>query len=527
MAIKRLKAQPLPADFLDRLQKFTTNASTGSLYTGERKAVTSPFFEGELGWVGVGTVEDVEEAFTLARRAQPMWAAKPVKYRAALLNRFHDLVKENRELLADIVQLETGKDRTAAYDEILDVMNNARYYANIAEDELEMKARPGAFPVITKTVQQRVPKGIVGQISPWNYPLALGISDALAALVAGNAVIAKPDLNTPFSNIISLNLLLNAGLPRDVFQIVTGTGREVGQAIAQRCDYLMFTGSTQTGKILGEVVGERLVGFSAELGGKNPMIIAPDADIEAHIDTIATACFSNSGQLCVSIERIYVPDAIFDRFIREFRDATERVTLGTGLNWNYQMGSLINQDQLDTVQKFVDDAVANGATVVTGGKPRPDLGPFFFEPTVLTDVSDDVDLLTQEVFGPVVYVQRVADTDEAIRLANSTSYGLNASVFGAPDTAWEIAEQVEAGGVTINDGYAATWASVSTPLGGVKQSGVARRHGPEGLTKYTEVKNISEQRIMSMRGPKQLPRRYYGQLMTTALDLGKKLRFLP
>ena len=153
-------------------------------------------------------------------------------------------------------------------------MNNARYYANIAEDELEMKARPGAFPVITKTVQQRVPKGIVGQISPWNYPLALGISDALAALVAGNAVVAKPDLNTPFSNIISLNLLLNAGLPRDVFQIVTGTGREVGQAIAQRCDYLMFTGSTQTGKILGEVVGERLVGFSAELGGKNPMIIA-------------------------------------------------------------------------------------------------------------------------------------------------------------------------------------------------------------------------------------------------------------
>ncbi|WP_269510486.1 succinic semialdehyde dehydrogenase [Corynebacterium faecium] len=527
MAITRLKEQPLPADFLDRLQKFTTNATTGSLYTGERKSVTSPFFDGELGWVGVGTAADVDEAFKLARRAQPLWAAKPVKYRAALLERFHDLVKENRELLADIVQLETGKDRTAAYDEVLDVMNNARYYANIAADELEMKARAGAFPLITKTVEQRVPKGIVGQISPWNYPLALGISDALAALVAGNAVIAKPDLNTPFSNIISLNLLLNAGLPHDVFQIVTGTGREVGQAIAQQCDYLMFTGSTATGKLLGKVVGERLVGYSAELGGKNPMIIAPDADIEAHIDTIATACFSNSGQLCVSIERIYVPDEVFDRFIGAFREATKRIKLGSGLNWNYQMGSLINQNQLDTVQRFVDDAVAKGATVVTGGTPRPDLGPFFFEPTVLTDVPEGADLLTQEVFGPVVYVQRVADTDEAIRLANNTSYGLNASVFGAPDTAWEIAEQVQAGGVTINDGYAATWASVSTPLGGVKESGVARRHGPEGLTKYTEVKNISQQRIMSMRGPKQMPRKYYGELMTTALDLGKKLRFLP
>ena len=527
MVITRLKEQPLPADFLDRLQKFTTNATTGSLYTGERKAVTSPFFEGELGWVGVGTVEDVEEAFRLARRAQPLWAAKPVKYRAALLDRFHDLVKQHSELLADIIQLETGKDRTAAYDEVLDVMNNARYYANIAEDELELKSRPGAFPLITKTKQQRVPKGIVGQISPWNYPLALGISDALAALAAGNAVIAKPDLNTPFSNIISLNLLLNAGLPHDVFQIVTGTGSVVGQAIAERCDYLMFTGSTQTGKLLGEVVGKRLVGYSAELGGKNPMIIAPDADIDAHIDTIATACFSNSGQLCVSIERIYVPDEIFDRFIDAFRDTTKRVKLGTGLNWNYQMGSLINQDQLDTVQRFVDDAVAKGATVVAGGKPRPDLGPYFFEPTVLTGVGEDTDLLTQEVFGPVVYVQRVADIDEAIRLANNTNYGLNASIFGAPDTAWEIAQQVDAGGVTINDGYAATWASVSTPLGGVKESGVARRHGPEGLTKYTEVKNISEQRIMPMRGPKQMPRKYYGELMTTALDLGKKLKFLP
>lgn len=527
MAITRLKEQPLPADYLDRLQKFTTNATTGSLYTGERKAVTSPFFEGELGWVGVGTVEDVEEAFRLARRAQPAWAAKPVKYRAGVLERFHDLVKENRELLADIIQLETGKDRTAAYDEVLDVMNNARYYANIAEDQLELKSRPGAFPLITKTKEQRVPKGVVGQISPWNYPLALGVSDAVAALVAGNAVIAKPDLNTPFSNIISLNLLLNAGLPHDVFQIVTGTGRVVGQAIAERCDYLMFTGSTKTGKHLGKVVGERLVGYSAELGGKNPMLVAADADIEKHIDTIATACFSNSGQLCVSIERIYVADEVFDRFISAFRDATERIKLGTGLNWNYQMGSLINQDQLDTVQRFVDDAVSKGATVVTGGKPRPDLGPFFFEPTVLTDLGEDTDLLTQEVFGPVVYVQRVASMDEAVRLANATNYGLNASVFAAPDTAWELAQQIESGGVTINDGYAATWASVSTPLGGVKESGMARRHGPEGLTKYTEVKNIAQQQIMPMRGPAQMPRKYYGELMTTALDLGRKLKFLP
>ena len=527
MLPKRLDEAALPTPFVDELLALTTNHTTGSLASGDCTVVRSPFVEDALGAVGNGTEADVDEAFRIARSAQKDWAAKPVADRVKAMEQFHKSVVKRQDLLADLVQLETGKDRTAALDEVLDVLNNARYYANNAAGFLSTKRRAGAFPVITSTKEQRFPKGVVGQISPWNYPLALGVSDTIPALLAGNAVVAKPDSTTPFSAIIAKKLLTNAGLPHDVFQIVTGSGKEVGQAIAQQCDYLMFTGSTATGKLLGKVVGERLVGYSAELGGKNPMIIAPDADIEAHIDTIATACFSNSGQLCVSIERIYVPDEVFDRFIGAFSEATKRIKLGSGLNWNYQMGSLINQNQLDTVQRFVDDAVAKGATVVSGGKPRPDLGPFFFEPTVLTDVSEDADLLTQEVFGPVVYVQRVADTEEAIRLANSTNYGLNASVFGAPDTAWEIAEQVHAGGVTINDGYAATWASVSTPLGGVKESGVARRHGPEGLTKYTEVKNISQQRIMPMRGPKQMPRRYYGELMTTALDLGKKLRFLP
>lgn len=527
MPIKRLQERPLPQDFLERLQKFTVNHTTGSLYTGERADVNSPFFEGPLGWVGIGSVEDVEEAFRLGRAAQREWAAKPLKHRVAVIERFHALVKEYSELLADIVQLETGKDRTAAYDEVLDVLNNARYYANNAHDLLEMQEKPGAFPLITKTAQQRVPKGIVGQISPWNYPLALGVSDAIAALIAGNGVIAKPDLNTPFSNIIALNLLLNAGLPHDVFQIVTGTGREVGQAIAERCDYLMFTGSTQTGKILGEVVGKRLVGYSAELGGKNPMVIAPDADIDEHIDTIAIACFSNSGQLCVSIERIYVPDEIFDTFLSKFKAATERITLGTGLNWNYQMGSLINQEQLDRVTEFVEDAKAKGATLVTGGKARPDISPYHFEPTVFTDVPEDAELLNKEVFGPVVYVQRVRDLDEAVELANATNYGLNASVFADPETGWELAQRIESGSVTINDGYAATWASISTPLGGVKESGMGRRHGAEGITKYTEVKNISQQRIMPMRGPRQMPRKYYGELLTTALDLGRKFKFLP
>lgn len=523
----RLEERPLPQDLLSELQQLSINFATGSLDSSEHHAVNSPLFDEELGWVGTGTDADVDEAFLRARKAQKGWAELDVKDRVKIFRRFHRLVGKHRELLADFIQLETGKDRTAAYDEVLDVLNNARYYANIAPKLLPTVKRPGAFPLITSTSLQRLPKGVVGQISPWNYPLALGISDAIAALIAGNAVVAKPDWSTPFSNLISLRLLQEAGLPHDVLQIVTGSGEVVGGAISQKCDYLMFTGSTQTGKILGKTVGERLVGYSAELGGKNPMIIAPDADIEKHIDTIATACFSNSGQLCVSIERIYVPESIYDEFLRAFQRATESIVLGKGLNWGYTMGSLIGPEQLDRVQGLVDDARAKGATVLTGGKPRPDIGPYHFEPTVLTNVGADIKLATQEVFGPVVFVQRVRDIDEAIFLANETSYGLNASVFGKPETARDIAERIDAGGVTINDGYAATWASISTPLGGVKESGVARRHGEEGLTKYTEAKNISAQRIMPMRGPRWLPRRFYGSLMTAALRLGRFLRFLP
>ncbi|UQZ28820.1 succinic semialdehyde dehydrogenase [Corynebacterium accolens] len=524
---RRLQERPLPQHLLTELQHLTTNYSTGSLDKGEHQAVHSPLFEEELGWVGVGSEEDVDEAFRRSRQAQMLWADTDVKQRVKVMKRFHHLVAKNRELLADFIQLETGKDRTAAFDEVLDVLNNARYYSNNAPKLLATQKQPGAFPFITKTRLQRVPKGVVGQISPWNYPLALGISDAVAALLAGNGIVAKPDGSTPFSNLISLYLLKEAGLPKDLLQIVTGSGRVVGSAIAERCDYLMFTGSTKTGKILGTTVGERLVGYSAELGGKNPMIIAPDADIDKHIDTIATACFSNSGQLCVSIERIYVPEAIFDQFITAFRRATESIKLGSGLNWDYTMGSLISQDQLDVVQHFVDDAVNKGATVITGGKPRPDIGPSHFEPTVLTDLGDGTELAEQEVFGPVVYVQRVRDVEEAIEQANKLPYGLNSSVFGQPETAQAIAEKIDAGSVTINDGYASTWASISTPLGGVKESGVGRRHGHEGLTKYTEAKNISSQRIMPMRGPSWLPNKYYGTLLSSALRLGKALHFLP
>ena len=521
MLPKRLREQPLPAHLQSGLVALTTN------HGGEVISVASPLIDEPLGTVSAGTTDDVDEAFRRARVAQRAWAERSLADRTTVFDAFHSLVYRHRDVLADIVQVETGKDRTAAFDEVLDVLNNARYYSRNAAKFLTAKRRPGALPLLTRAREQRAPVGVVGQISPWNYPLSLAVSDAIPALIAGNAVVAKPDSKTPFSCLVVKQLLVDAGLPEDIFQVVTGSGTVVGGAIAERCDYLMFTGSTATGKKLGRTAGERLIGYSAELGGKNAMIVAPDADVQKHARTMAIACFSNAGQLCVSIERIYVHTDIYDDFLHAFTHSTESLTLGKGLNWDYDMGSLIDDTQLKRVQTYVDDAVAKGARVVTGGTPRPDVGPLHFAPTVLADLPADANLREEEVFGPVVYVQRVGSVDEAIDLANALPYGLNASVFASPHTAWEIARRVEAGSVTINDGYAATWGSMATPLGGVKESGMGRRHGRDGMTKYTEVKNIAQQRIVSMRGPHAMPKRLYGPLMTSVLALGKRLRLLP
>lgn len=523
---ERFPLGPLPDELLGQLLKLTTN-SRAAAQAAEKVEVEGSFTGEPIGYVHSGDRDDVEVAFELARKAQLKWAETPIAQRQEIFRDFHDRVLDNRELLMDIVQLETGKNRSSALDEVMDVAINARYYANNVGKFLSKKKRPGALPIVTRSEQHQIPKGVVGQISPWNYPLALGVSDAIPALLAGNAVVAKPDSNTPFSCLIAVLFLYESGLPRDLMQVVTGSGEVVGGAISELCDYLMFTGSTATGRILGKTAGERLIGFSAELGGKNPLIVSADANLDVVMREITSACFSNSGQLCVSIERIYVEDEIYDEFLGRFVQQVEEMKIGSGYNWKLDMGSLINQAQLDRVSDFVEDARARGAKVLTGGKHREDLGPYFYEPTVLSEVAEESPVLTEEVFGPVVYVQRVKNLEEAVRLSNSSPYGLNASVFATPATGRHIAGQLQAGGVGINDGYAASWASVSVPLGGMKESGQARRHGPEGLLKYTETRNVAEQRGMSMRGPAGISQKLYAQVMVNGLKLGKRFRFLP
>lgn len=448
----RLAEGPLPDGLAAELRALTVNTTTGSVKTEKRHNVENPWDGSILGWVGIGTESDVNYAFQRGREVQKTWRETSFDQRKRILTCFHDLVLNKRDLLLDIIQLETGKDRTSAFDEVMDVANNARYYANSAEKLMRPARRAAGIPLLGKAREYRSPKGVVGQIAPWNYPLTLGISDALAAIAAGNTVVAKPDSDTPFCSLIGLQLLKDAGLPDDVIQIVTGEGRVVGSAIADTCDYLMFTGSTKTGERLGEQVGRRLVGFSAELGGKNPMIITGDADARRAASCAVNACFSNSGQLCVSIERIYVVRDIYDEFVGAFTAEVNRMKLGAGFDWSVNMGSLVSQQQLATVESFVAEAREKGACILAGGRARPDLGPCFYEPTVLEGVSDDMRLKREEVFGPVVYVEKVDNVDDALTRANDTDYGLNASVVGPSDTAWSIARRVEAGPSILTTG---------------------------------------------------------------------------
>lgn len=380
---------------------------------------------------------------------------------------------------------------------------------------------PGAITV----TELRKPKGVVGIISPWNYPFALAFGDLIPALIAGNGVVLKPDSQTALSPLFGADLLYRAGLPTDLLQVVLGDGPTIGGAVVDTCDYIGFTGSSQTGATIAARAGERLVGCSLELGGKNPMVVLDDADIAATARTAVRGCFANSGQLCLSLERIYVADAIFDRFADAFVAEIGRLRQAAGYDYGADVGSLTSQRALKTVSEHVDDARAHGATVLAGGRPRPDLGPYFYEPTVLTDVTPDMLCHKAETFGPVVSLYPYAADDDAVALANDTDYGLNASVFGRDMTrAEQVAARLRTGTVNINDGYAAAFGSTDAPMGGMGASGLGRRHGAEGLLRYTETQVVAAQRFDLLNPPRWVPYGPYSRFMATSLRLMKKLR---
>ncbi|MCM0678735.1 succinic semialdehyde dehydrogenase [Micromonospora phytophila] len=463
--------------------------------TGPAFTATSPLTGTPTVDVPSSTPADVDRTFADARAAQRPWAGLPVSRRAAVLLRLHDLVLDRQAEGLDLIQLEAGKARRHAVEEVLDVAINARYYARTAARLLRPRRRAGALPVLTRVHELRFPVGVVGVVSPWNYPLSLAAAEVLPALMAGNAVVHRPDPATMLSALWVRALAVEAGLPPALWQVVAGEGADVGPLVTQRADLVCFTGSTRVGREVAAQAARRLVPASLELGGKNPLLVLDDADVDRAVEGAIRACFASAGQLCVSVERVYVADRLHDEFLRRFVARTATLRLGVGGDFGADLGSLASARQLDTVTAHVADAVGRGATLHTGGRHRPDIGPYVVEPAVLTGVVPGMRMYAEETFGPVVAVYRFGTDNEAVTLANDTAYGLNASVFSGSGARGEaVAARIDAGGVNVNDGYGAVWGSIDAPMGGWKDSGLGGRHGADGLLRFTRVKTVARQR---------------------------------
>lgn len=513
----RTAADVVTPDLIARLTKDVVGSG--------RTANHTPFTGEKLADLPESTPEDVATAFERARAAQEVWAKTPVRKRAAVLLRFHDLVLARQAEVLDLIQLETGKARLHAHEEVQAVAVASRHYGRKAPAYLKPKGHTGAVPTLTKVTELRQPRGVVGQIAPWNYPLELSVGDALPAFVAGNAVVMKPDTETCLTALWARDLLIEAGLPSEVFQVVLGEGPVVGPELVKHADYVSFTGSTRTGREVAQGAAARLVGVSLELGGKNAMLVLEDADVEKAAAGAVRACFSSAGQLCISIERLYVHESIADEFVARFAARTKGMRLGRSLAYGAEMGSLVGERQLETVTRHVDEAVAKGATLVAGGVARPDIGPYFFEPTILDGVEAPMAVCNEETFGPVVSIYRFGDEDEAVSLANSTPYGLNSSVWTKnARRGHEVAARLRTGTVNINEGYAPAYGSVQSPMGGMKESGLGRRHGSEGILKYTEAQTVAHQRVMPMAPSFGMDDEAYAKFMSVSLSVMKKFR---
>lgn len=486
----------------------------------------SPLDGAHIAHLRVSSDGDMAEAFDRARAAKQAWASVSVSQRCAIIRKFHDLVVKNQSEILDIIQWENGKARGNALDEFLDVLLTARYYAKISRKHLKPQKRRGAFPLATVTKEIRHPRGVIGVISPWNYPFTLAVSDFIPAIIAGNAVVIKPDAQTPLSALWAIEKLREAGMPADLVQVVMGEGFDIGPKIVQRADYVMFTGSTRVGRTVAAQAGERLISASMELGGKNSLIIGRDVDIKFAAEAAARGAFANAGQLCIGTERIVVHQSIYDKFLDAFVKQVNSLKVSSHIGWGSDMGTLINHRQLQTTLHHIEDAVAQGAHVVAGGHALPELGEFAFAPTVLTNVSPTAQICSNETFGPVCSVYKWTNDSDLLEFVNNTEYGLNAGII-TRNISWanQIAPQIKAGTVNINEAFGSAYASIDAPMGGMGQSGVGRRHGVEGLLKYTEPQTVARQRWMKLSPQWWMDDAGWARFTTFAMRLLKALRF--
>jgi len=444
----------------------------------------------------------VRESVARAREAQTRWHETPLTQRLAVVGKFQRLLNDRKSQIARTITSEAGKPLAEALlTEVMVVLDTARFLLGTGHEFLRDEPVPhGSLATRTKRGRLvREPHGVIGIISPWNYPFSIPSTESLAALVTGNAVVLKPSELTPLSALELAALLRDAGVPQNVFQVVIGDGVAGAALVESEVDKLIFTGSVATGKRIAQAAAARLLPLVLELGGKDPMIVLEDADIEIASSGAVWGAFVNAGQACLSVERCYVHQDIYQEFLAACVDKAKRLHVGNGIDPETDVGPLIHERQLRIVEQHVDDAVARGARVLTGGERLKSLGPNFYAPTVLADVTHEMRIMREETFGPVLPI--MASDAQAVQLANDSEYGLAASVWTRDRARGErIARQIHAGTVMINDALSC-FAISEAPHGGVKASGLGRTHGRFGLEEMVRVKYMDSDLIPQIKKP--------------------------
>ncbi|HMI89321.1 MAG TPA: aldehyde dehydrogenase family protein [Polyangiaceae bacterium] len=448
-----------------------------------RMKLSSPATEAPIGEITVATADEVRAAVQRARAAQPGWEATGFDGRRRYMEKALKVLLARQEEFIDVIVRETGRSRMETIMmEIFPSCDSLSYYGKKAKKILSDRKVPLHLLRNKKMVLTYRPLGVIGIITPWNGPFILSLNPTVQALMAGNTVVLKPSEVTPFSGKLVAELFRDVGLPENVVNVVEGDGETGAALVDAGVDKISFTGSVRTGRKIGEACGRALTPCTLELGGKDPMIVCADADLTRAAAGAVFGSMMNSGQFCSSTERVYVMESIADEFIRRVVEKVKTLKLGT--SGDFDLGPVIWPNQLEIIERHVQDAIAKGAKLLTGGKRALEFGKLFYEPTVLVDVTHDMAVMREETFGPILPIIRVRDENEALRLANDCVYGLAANVWTKDkDKALRLAKRIEAGSVCVNDS-AITYGVTEAPFGGRKASGVGQVNGDAGLKSY-------------------------------------------
>jgi succinate-semialdehyde dehydrogenase/glutarate-semialdehyde dehydrogenase len=447
---------------------------------------------------------DVRAAVERARSAQPAWAAAGVRARAAILRNFQNNLHAKKTNVARLITQEAGKPYVEALlTEVLVALDAARFCTEAAPALFRPEPVPHGNPALKAKngYLLRHPYGVVGIVAPWNYPLAIPAGEVLGSLMMGNAVVVKPSEFTTLTALELRMLLIASGVPEPLVQVIPGDGATGAALIASNINKLIFTGSVPTGRRVAAAAAARLLPVVLELGGKDAMLVLDDADLEVASSAAVWGSFVNAGQTCLSVERCYVHRSLYDRFLELCVAKTARLRVGDGLDPETDVGPLINERQVRTVEEHVNEAIGRGARLLAGGARLPQLGPNFYAPTVLADVDHGMCIMREETFGPVLAITPFDSDDEAVRLANDSEFGLAASIWTRNRSRGEaLARHLEAGTVMVND-VVSCFGISEAPHGGIKSSGLGRTHGPLGLAELSWVQHVDSDRLPGLRKP--------------------------